>query len=195
MQLVAGLAFAGITLVIALMLGSFLEAFFVVAIIPFAIAGVLLTFFVHDRPLSMFAMMGAIGLSGVVVNASIVMVDSVHRKVRALGPVAKADPQAILDSVVEAVVGRLRPILVTTLTTLGGVLPMAYGIGGHDSMVAPMSLAIGWGLAFSTIITLFLLPTLYTLATDLRALEIHELRPVRRLLRYAGVVAPSAGEG
>ncbi len=70
---------------------------------------------------------------------------------------------------IDAVVERLRPILVTTLTTLGGVLPTAYGIGGYDAVVSPMSLALGWGLAFSTSITLFLVPTLYTLAGDLRA--------------------------
>jgi multidrug efflux pump subunit AcrB len=170
------LAFAGITLVIALMLGSFLEAAFVVAIIPFAIAGVIVVFFLHRQPLSMFAMMGAIGLAGVVVNASIVMVDAVHRRVAGV-----EDPHARHEALVEAVVGRLRPIVVTTLTTLGGVIPMAYGIGGYDAMVAPMSLALGWGLVLSTLITLFLVPALYTLAGDLRAVRVGHL--VERLRR------------
>lgn len=163
----AALAFGGIALVIALMLGSLLEAVFVVSIIPFAIAGVILAFFLHGQPLSMFAMMGSIGLAGVVVNASIVMVDAVHRAVRSIPESATEARQAAL---VDAVVGRLRPIVVTTLTTLGGVIPMAYGIGGYDSIVAPMSLALGWGLALSTSVTLFLVPCLYTLASDLRNL-------------------------
>jgi multidrug efflux pump subunit AcrB len=163
----AMLAFAGIGVVIALMLGSFLEAAFVVAIIPFAFAGVVLAFFIHQQPLSMFAMMGTIGLAGVVVNASIVMVDAVHRGVRDIDP---AETEARQEALIEAVVSRLRPIVVTTLTTLGGVLPMAYGLGGYDSIVAPMSLALGWGLALSTLVTLFLLPSLYTLASDLRGL-------------------------
>jgi multidrug efflux pump subunit AcrB len=174
--LAALLAFAGITLVIALMLGSFLEAAFVVAIIPFAVAGVLLVFFLHQQPLSMFAMMGAIGLAGVVVNASIVMVDAVHRRVRGV-----EDPAARHEALIEAVVSRLRPIVVTTLTTLGGVLPMAYGVGGYDAVVAPMSLALGWGLVLSTLITLFLVPALYTLAGDLRAVRVGHL--VERLRR------------
>lgn len=161
----AFMAFAGIGLVIALMLGSFLEAVFVVAIIPFAIAGVVLVFFLHQQPLSMFAMMGGIGLAGVVVNASIVMVDAVHRRVQGI---SEDDTDARQQALVDAVVSRLRPIVVTTLTTLGGVMPMAYGIGGYDSVVAPMSLALGWGLALSTAVTLFLVPTLYTLASDLR---------------------------
>jgi multidrug efflux pump subunit AcrB len=163
----AVLAFAGITLVIALMLGSFLEAAFVVAIIPFAIAGVILVFVLHREPLSMFAMMGGIGLAGVVVNASLVMVDAVHRRIAGID-----DPAKRHEALVEAVVGRLRPIVVTTLTTLAGVIPMAYGIGGYDAVVAPMSLALGWGLVLSTLVTLFLVPALYTLAGDLRALRV-----------------------
>jgi multidrug efflux pump subunit AcrB len=158
------LALAGITVAIALMLGSFLEAFFVIAIVPFAVAAVVLTFFVHGQALSLFAMLGAVGLAGVVVNSSIVMVDSIHRHVD------DSDGDRGREAVLDAVVGRLRPILVTTLTTLGGVLPTAYGIGGYDAMVAPMSLALGWGLAFSTLVTLFLVPSLYALASDLRGL-------------------------
>jgi multidrug efflux pump subunit AcrB len=172
--LAAGLAFVGIGLVIALMLGSFLEAAFVVAIIPFAIAGVVLAFFLHREPLSMFAMLGSIGLAGVVVNASIVMVDAVHRRLR---DIPHDDREARREALIDAVVGRLRPIVVTTLTTLGGVMPMAYGIGGYDSIVAPMSLALGWGLALSTAVTLFLVPTLYTVASDLRGRQRRRAHP------------------
>jgi multidrug efflux pump subunit AcrB len=167
------LAFAGIAIVIALMLGSFLEAAFVVAIIPFSLAGVMLTFFIHGQPLSIFAMMGTVGLAGVVVNASIVMVDAIHRSV---GPLSNPSPRERLDAIIDAVVSRLRPILVTTLTTLGGVLPTAYGLGGHDAVVAPMSLALGWGLALSTLVTLILVPTLYTIANDLRTAPLGSLR-------------------
>ncbi|MCE2390538.1 MAG: efflux RND transporter permease subunit, partial [Proteobacteria bacterium] len=138
------LAVVGIAVVIALMLGSFLEAFFVVSIVPFAIAGVILAHFVHGRPLALFAMLGAIGLAGVVVNSSIVMVDSIHRR---LANAPDEGPEARRERIIDAVVLRLRPILVTTLTTLLGVLPAAYGIGGFDSSVAGMSLALGWGLA------------------------------------------------
>jgi multidrug efflux pump subunit AcrB len=186
------LAFAGITLVIALMLGSFLEAAFVVAIIPFAIAGVILVFFLHREPLSMFAMMGGIGLAGVVVNASIVMVDAVHRRVAGI-----EDPEKRHEALVEAVVGRLRPIVVTTLTTLAGVIPMAYGIGGYDAVVAPMSLALGWGLVLSTLVTLFLVPALYTLAGDLRAIPVGRFvswlrRPRARSERPGTVPEPAS---
>ncbi len=175
------LSFLAIGVVIAVMLGSFIEAAFVIIIIPFSIAGVMLTFFIHQQALSLFAMMGSIGLAGVVVNASIVMVDAVHRS---LNHLEDATPKERRLAVIDAVVSRLRPILVTTLTTLGGVLPMAYGLGGYDSIVAPMSLALGWGLAFSTVVTLLLVPILYTIASDLRDLDIATL--FEKLPRLSG---------
>ena len=159
----AVLAVVGIGIVIWLMLGSLLEALFVMLVIPFAVAGVFLIFFVHGRPMSLFAMMGAVGLAGVVVNASIVMVDAIHRRVG-----ESHDDSERNSRIIEAVSERLRPIMVTTLTTLGGVLPTAYGIGGYDPIVSIISLAVGWGLAASTLVTLFVVPVLYSLAGDLR---------------------------
>lgn len=155
---------AGIGVTIALMLGSFLEAALLISIIPFAVAMVLLVFFAHGQPLSLFAMTGTIGLSGVVVNSAIVMVDAIHRRTHGREVVGKEREEIII----EAASGRLRPILVTSITTLGGVIPMAYGIGGYDSVVAPISLALGWGLALTTAASLALVPVFYTFAGDLR---------------------------
>jgi multidrug efflux pump subunit AcrB len=148
--------------VIAIMLGSFLEAFFVIAVVPFAMAAVTLAMFVHGKPFSFLAVVGAIGLAGVVVNSSIVMIDSVHQALQH----GSGDESERTRIMIEALVGRLRPILVTSLSTLGGVLPTAYGLGGYDQIMSPMSLAIGWGLALSTTVTLFLVPALYVTAND-----------------------------
>ncbi len=167
MGIAAVLAVVGIALVIWLMLGSLLEALFVLMVIPLAVAGVLLVFFLHGAALNMFAMLGAIGLAGIVVNGSIVMVDSIHRRLKESPEATRGEST---DLMIDAVVERLRPIMVTTLTTLGGVLPSAYGIGGYDPIVSIVSLAIGWGLAVSTLVTLFLVPVLYSLAGDLRRL-------------------------
>jgi len=160
---VALLVVVAIGLVIWILLGSLLEALFVLVVIPFALSGVILAFFLHDLDLSMTAMVGTIGLAGVVVNASIVMLDAIHRRLQAES--GGRDVAAIMQ---DAVVSRLRPIVVTTLTTLGGVLPTAYGIGGYDTIVSPMSVAIGWGLLFSTSITLFVIPVLFSIAQDLQ---------------------------
>jgi multidrug efflux pump subunit AcrB len=160
------LAVFGMVVVVALMLGSFVDAIFVVSVIPFGVAGVVTAFYLHDKSLSMFAILGVIGLAGVVVNASIVMLDSAKQRQATAAPDAVSQRNAI----VEAVVSRLRPILVTTLTTIGGVMPTAYGLGGYDAVLSPMSLALGWGLVFATSITLFLVPSLFAIAEDIRAL-------------------------
>lgn len=161
---VALLVIIAISVVIWILLGSLLEALSVVIVIPFALAGVIIAFFIHGLQLTMPAVIGTIGLAGVVVNASIVMVDCVHRNLK-----QNVGRRPRLEVVEDAVVSRLRPILVTTLTTLGGVLPTAYGIGGYDQIVSPMSVAIGWGLLFSTLITLFVIPALYSVANDATA--------------------------
>ena len=111
-------------------------------------------------------MTGTIGLSGVVVNSAIVMVDSIHRQANG----KELHGAARQSLIIKAASGRLRPILVTSITTLGGVIPMAYGIGGYDSVVAPISLALGWGLALTTLASLALVPVLYTVAGDLQQL-------------------------
>lgn len=162
---VAIIVFFGIGAVIAIMLGSVLEALFVIAVVPFAIVAVALTFWLHGMNFSLLPVIGTIGLSGVVVNASIVMVDAVHQAQARLGLGASEEARETL--LIETLVSRLRPILVTSMTTFGGVIPTAYGIGGYDAVMSPMSLALGWGLAFSTGVTLFLVPVLYATANDI----------------------------
>lgn len=161
------MAVLGILTVLALILGSFLEALFIVVVIPFGAAAVMLAFFVHGMPLSMFALLGIIGLAGVVVNAAIVMVDAIYTRAAAI---ESDDDGGREDAMIDAIVERLRPILVTTLTTCGGVLPTAYGLGGYDAMLSPMSLALGWGLILATGVTLLLVPCLVWTAQDVRRL-------------------------
>ena len=93
------------------------------------------------------------------------LVDAIHRELAGLDDASESVRR---EALVEAIVGRLRPIIVTTLSTLGGVLPLAYGLGGYDAVLSPMSLALGWGLLISTPVTLLLVPCLYTLANDIR---------------------------
>jgi multidrug efflux pump subunit AcrB len=90
------------------------------------------------------------------------MIDSVHQALQG----AHGSETERTGVMIDALVGRLRPILVTSLSTLGGVLPTAYGLGGYDQIMSPMSLAIGWGLALSTTVTLLLVPALYVTASD-----------------------------
>lgn len=167
--LVAVVVVIGIGAVIAVMLGSFLEAFFVIAVVPFSAIAVALTFWAHGMNFSILPLIGTIGLSGVVVNSAIVMVDSVHQAQRRMHGSSEVERTGVM---IDALVSRLRPVLVTSLSTFGGVMPTAYGLGGWDAVMSPMSLALGWGLALSSGVTLFLVPSLYVAANDInRAIE------------------------
>ena len=105
--------------------------------------------------------MGLVGLTGVVVNDSLVMVNHINR-------LRKENPdRSIIDIVSQGAADRLRAITMTTLTTVVGLLPLAYGIGGSDPFIAPMALALGYGLLFATPLTLALVPSLYVIRTDI----------------------------
>ncbi|MFO7562521.1 MAG: efflux RND transporter permease subunit [Enhygromyxa sp.] len=158
MPLVLGLALIGIIMVVMLLTGSLTQALFVVSAVPLGLIGVVWAYAAHDIPISLFALLGVTGLSGVVVNDSIVMVTSLNRSGTGEGSVGE-----LYDEVASIASERLRPVLLTTLTTVAGVMPTAYGLGGRDALLSPMSLALGYGLIFATTITLVLVPSLYVI--------------------------------
>ena len=148
----------GIFLVLSLFLNSWKKAFIIIVIIPFSIIGIVIALFIHGQPISMFVLLAAVGLTGVVVNDSIVMTDTLSSGLNKL-----SQENFLINNIAELASQRLRPILLTTLTTLGGLLPMAYGLGGYEKMISPMSLAFSWGLLFATIITLYIIPSIFLL--------------------------------
>ncbi|MFH1725712.1 MAG: efflux RND transporter permease subunit [Elusimicrobiota bacterium] len=141
----------------ATLLRSFTLPLIVMSIIPFAFIGVFLTLLLHGLPLSMLVLIGLAGLMGVVVNNSILLVEAVGR-------LAVERPDLDLPGrLVEAGRQRLRPILLTSITTFFGVAPLGYGIGGREPFLEHVALTFGWGLLFTAFVTLFLVPTLYAL--------------------------------
>lgn len=159
-----GIAVLGIYFLLILLFNSFLQPFIVLLAIPFGIAGVIIAFAFHSEPFSFLALIGTLGLSGIVVNDSLVLVSHVN-ELRKTSPGKK-----IKEIVAEGSADRLRAIVMTTLTTVAGLLPLAYGIGGTDVYMSPMALAIGYGLLFATPITLVLLPSLYVIGDDIKKL-------------------------
>jgi len=149
------IAIVGIYFLLVLLFNSFTQPFLVMVAIPFGIIGVIIAFALHGEPLGFIGMLGVVGLAGVVVNDSLVLVDHVNQ-LRHERP-----NETVFDLIVEGAANRLRPVLLTTLTTLSGLLPLAYGIGGSDPYMAPMALALGYGLLFATPLTLVLVPCLY----------------------------------
>ena len=156
------IAFLGIYFLLVLLFNSFTQPFLVIVAIPFGIVGVIISFALHGEPLGFFAMIGTIGLAGIVVNDSLVLVSH-------LNALRKQKPDAtIFDVVSEGTSDRLRAIILTSITTMSGLLPLAYGIGGKGDWMTPMALALGYGILFATPLTLVLIPCLYVISHDIR---------------------------
>lgn len=133
---------------------SFKYPFIIMFALPLAAIGVVLTLFITDTTFSMQAFIGAIMLVGIAVNNAIVLIDCVLQLWRDQG-------MGLVDSLVLGGRRRLRPILMTTLASALGLIPMALGLGEGGELQAPMARVLIGGLMSSTLITLFLLPTLF----------------------------------
>ncbi len=154
-------AIVGIFLLLAILFNSYSQPMLVLAAVPFSLIGVVWAFYFHGEPLSFFALTGSLALMGVIVNDSLVMVSHLNY--------IKQKSAQLEDKIVWIARGsrdRLRAVVLTTLTTMAGVLPLAYGIGGTDVFLQPMVLALGYGLIFGTVLTLILLPCMYLMNYD-----------------------------
>jgi multidrug efflux pump subunit AcrB len=132
--------------------------------IPFGVVGVILSFYIHDlvwkpMPLSFFSTMGMVALTGVVVNSSMILLVFIQR--------LREDGMESMQAILLAGRRRLRAVVLTATTTVVGLLPTAYGWGGMDPFVAPMALALSWGLAFATLITLIVIPAALAVSIDI----------------------------
>ena len=153
------LAFFLIFLILAANFNSLVQPIIVMTAIPFGLIGVIWAFYFHGLSLSFFMMMGIVGLTGIVVNDSIVLVDFVN-SLRAKGIERR-------ESIIQAGQLRLRPVLLTTITTAVGLTPTAYGIWGGDPFLKPMALTIVWGIVCATVLTLIVLPCIYAIVDDI----------------------------
>jgi multidrug efflux pump subunit AcrB len=160
----------GIYIILVWIFRSLSHPFIIMGVIPLTLTGIIWVFFFHGLPLSFMALLGVVGLAGVVVNDSIVMIDFIRvRRLAGLQP---------LEAALDAAPKRLRPIFLTTITTFFGLVPTAYGIGGYDPFLVPMALSLSWGLAFGTMITLFATPILYVAFADLRLIFFRKYQEV-----------------
>jgi len=148
------LALVLVYMVLACQYESLRDPLVVMFSVPLAAIGVLVTLFLTDTTLNVQSYIGCIMLGGIVVNNAILLVDQAGRLLR--------DGMAVRDALVEAGRRRLRPILITTLTTILGLMPLALGIGEGADAQAPLARAVVGGLAASTLITLVLIPTVYS---------------------------------
>ena len=155
------IVFGLIYTVLAVLFNSFFKPIRILLIIPFGIIGVLLAFYLHQKTMiGFYACIGTIGMIGVVINDGIVMLDRMDKTI-------KNNQNDIIGTIATVAGSRLRAIVLTTLTTVIGLFPTAYGILGYDAMLADMMLALAWGLIFGTLITLILIPCIVAVEQQL----------------------------
>lgn len=148
-------------IILASLFGSYIQPLIILLTIPIGLTGVAWALILHGKPASFMALLGAVAMTGVVVNNAIVLVDFINTKRR--------EGMGVKEAVIEAGAIRLRPIFASSITTLLGLFPTAYGIGGYEPFVAPLCLALAWGLTLAMPMTLFVIPMATVIVDDLRS--------------------------
>ena len=156
------IALAIIFFILAALFKSLLDPFVIMFAIPFAIVGVIVGHIVFGYNLQFLSMIGFLALTGIVVNDSLILVDFAKKRI--------AEGASCFDALVDAGRVRIRPILLTTVTTFLGISPLIFFASGQTAFLSPMAVSLGFGLIFATVLILVVLPCFYMIADDLRNL-------------------------
>ena len=132
---------------------SYFQPFMVLATVPLTFTGVTLGLLVTGNPLSLFTLYGVVALTGISVNAAIVLISAANARLE--------NGMSLLQATVYAARRRVVPIVITSGTTVAGLLSLATGFAGESLIWGPVATAIVYGLVFSTLLTLFVIPLLY----------------------------------
>jgi multidrug efflux pump subunit AcrB len=132
---------------------SYFQPLIIISTIPMAFTGVTLGLLITGNPLSLFTLYGVVALAGIAVNAAIVLISAANTRLHA--------GMSITHATIYAARRRIIPILITTLTTIAGLSSLALGLGGKSLIWGPVATAIVWGLAFSSMLTLYAIPLLF----------------------------------
>ena len=138
---------------IAIPLKSYVQPLIILSVIPFGLVGAVIGHVLMGKAISMFSLFGFIALAGVVVNDSLIMMDFINK--------ARARGMALTEAVAGSGTQRFRAIILTSLTTAGGLLPIMFETSVQAQFVIPMAISLAFGILFATVITLFLIPALY----------------------------------
>lgn len=132
---------------------SYFQPMIILTTVPLAFTGVILGLLVTRNPLSLYTLYGIVALTGIAVNAAIVLISAANDRLEA--------KMSVVHAIIYASRRRVIPIMITTLTTIAGLFSLATGLGGHSLIWGPVATAIVWGVGFSSLLTLFAIPTLY----------------------------------
>ena len=149
-----------IYVLLAIPLKSYSKPIAIMSVIPFGIIGALLGHLIFGLPVSILSMFGLLALSGIVVNDSLVLVHRIDE--------LRTDGMSLIEALPEAVKQRFRAILLTTLTTFAGLIPLLAETAVQAQFLKPMAVSVGFGVVFATMITMLLLPMLLLIADDFR---------------------------
>ena len=149
-----------IYILLALPLKSYIQPLLVMSIIPFGFIGAVVGHWIMGYPLSFLSILGLLALSGVVINDSLVLVDCINQKHRA--------GKSLWKSVTEAGVLRFRPVILTSLTTFFGLLPLLSEKASAAQILIPMAISLGFGILFATVVTLVLVPANILIVNDIK---------------------------
>ncbi len=180
------LALLAVYAMLAMPFRSYIQPLIIVSVIPFGFVGALIGHVLLDYGLSVISMMGIVALSGVVVNDSLIMVVAINE--------LRAEGVPTLDAVIQGARRRFRPILLTTLTTFFGLLPMIFEPSVQARFLIPMAISLGFGVLFATIITLILVPSMYLVVEDLRWISGHRETLPQEELELAAAPIEAAPE-
>lgn len=144
-----------ILILLAIEFKSYIQPFLIMLIIPFGMIGAVLGHWFLGRPLELFSVLGIVGLSGIVINDSIVLIDFINMHVR--------EGMPLREALVEAGCRRLRPVLLTSTTTVGGLMPLMFETSRQAQMLVPMATSIACGVITSTLLVLYMVPVFYSL--------------------------------
>ena len=144
-----------IYLILGTQFKSYFQPLMILIAVPMAFTGVVLGLLITGNPLSLFTLYGVVALAGIAVNSAIVLISAANARLEA--------GMSVLHATLYAARRRVIPILITTLTTIAGLFSLATGLAGHSLVWGPVATAIVWGLAFSTVLTLLMVPLLYRL--------------------------------
>ena len=155
--------------ILVILFNSLTRPLIIMLAIPFGMVGVILAFWLHGQTLfGFFAAVGALGMAGVVINDAIIMLTKLDYEYDKTSENLLNEKNNPNEKIARIAATRLKAVILTTLTTVVGVLPTAYGIAGYDSMLAEMMLAMAWGLLFGSLITLLLIPCMYSFIQDMQ---------------------------
>jgi multidrug efflux pump subunit AcrB len=154
-----GLAIAVVYALLAIAFSSYLQPLIVMTAIPFGVVGAIIGHILLGFDLSLISFMGVIALSGVVVNDALIMIDFANRK---------REEHSAFDAIHMAGLRRFRPIILTTLTTFGGLTPIIMETSRQSAYLVPMAISLGFGIVFATTIILVLVPCLYMILEDIK---------------------------